>query len=75
MIDFIVSIWYDNEIITKELVYNSFRTTGIANKLDRSDDGLYKAWSQIKEEIPIIDNNLEESYEISNNNEVPDEEE
>jgi len=44
MIDFIVSVWFDNEIITKEIVYNSFRTTGISNKLNRSEDGLFKVW-------------------------------
>ena len=75
MIDFVVSVWYDSKIITKEMVYKSFRATGIANKLDRSEDGLFKAWSKIKEEIPIIDNDLEESYEISIHNEVPDEDE
>ncbi len=54
MIDFIVSVWFDNEIITKEIVYNSFRTTGISNKLNRSEDGLFKVWSKIKEEIPNL---------------------
>ena len=40
------------------MVYNSFRANGIENKLDISEDGLFKALSEIKEEIPIIDNDL-----------------
>ena len=43
IIDWICSIWNDPNIITKELIYKSFRCTGIANKLDSSEDNLFTA--------------------------------
>ena len=32
MIEFICETWYNDKIISNELVYKSFRTTSIANK-------------------------------------------
>lgn len=75
MIDLKVSTWYDKDIITKEIIYNNFRVIGISNKLDYSEDSLFRAWNNMKEEKPVIDNDLEESFEINENLEMPDEDE
>ena len=58
IIDWICSIWNDPNIITKELIYKSFRCTGIANNLDSSEDNLFTAWSHMKEEKPLIENEI-----------------
>ena len=38
MIEYIWYIWYDDKIITKEIIYKSFRVKGIVNKLDKTED-------------------------------------
>ena len=32
--DWIVSVWNDDKLITKEMIINSFKYTGISNNLD-----------------------------------------
>ena len=56
MIDWIVEVWDDSKVITKELVYNSFRCTGIGNSLNREEDSKFTAWRKMKTEMPIIYN-------------------
>ena len=65
MIQFICDTWYDDNIITKEMVYKSFRVTGISNKLDRSEDDLFSAWKKMEEEAPLIEDDLEIYYKFS----------
>ena len=62
-------------IITKEMVYKSFRVTGIANKLDNLEYSLFQAWSKIKEENPLIEDDLGDNYENANGDEILDENE
>ena len=54
MIEYIYDIWYDDKIITKEIIYKSFRATGIANKLDKAEDYLFTSWARMKEDNPLI---------------------
>ena len=54
MIEYICDIWYDDKIITKEIIYKSFRATGIAHKLDKSEDYLFTSWARMKEDNPLI---------------------
>ena len=75
MIAFICDTWYDNNVITKDMVYKSFRVTGIANILDHTEDNLFKAWSQMEKEQPFIDNDLEEEFKLNENNEISDSDE
>ena len=46
MIEFVYEAWYDDKIISNELVYKCFRTTGIANNLDHSEDYLFSSWKK-----------------------------
>ena len=46
MIEFVCDVWYNNDIISKELIYKSFRVTGIANNLNHSEDNLFIAWKK-----------------------------
>jgi hypothetical protein len=75
MIQYICDVWYDDNIINKDMIYNSFRETGIGNKLDRSEDNLFNVWPKMKNEIPLIETDLENDNTSQDNNEVLDEEE
>ena len=46
-LDQICKIWQNEKIITQEMIYKSFRCTGIANNLNRSEDYLFTAWKQM----------------------------
>ena len=72
MIDFICTIWYDMNKITKDMIYNSFRATGIANKINHSEDHLFSAWKKMESENPLLEDDLENDYHI-NNEEINDE--
>ena len=54
-------------IITSEMIYNSFRYTGITNSLNRSEDHLFNSWSRMKEEKPLIEKDLEKDYQFNDN--------
>ena len=54
IIEFICSVWYDNNIITRDIIYNSFRCTVIANKINGIEDSLFSAWNKMKDEKPLI---------------------
>ena len=75
MIVFICDNWYDSNLISNDMVYKSFKVTGLANKLDHSEDNLFKAQSQMEKEEPIINNDLEEEFKLNENNEISDSDE
>ena len=58
IIEFICNVWYDNSIISKEIIYNSFRCTGIANNINGTEDYLFSAWNYMKNEKPLIINDF-----------------
>ena len=65
MIEYICDIWYDDKIITKEIIYKSFRATGIAHKLDKSEDYLFTSWARMKEDNKLIENDLEKTFNLN----------
>ena len=65
MIQFICEIWYDDKIITKEIIYKSFRATGIANNLNKSEDYLFTSWARMKEDNPLIEDDLENYFNLN----------
>ena len=69
IIDWICSVWNNNEIISSELVYNSFRCTGIGNNLNGSEDHMFTAWKYMQEEKSLIDDDI---CEILNEKEILD---
>ncbi len=74
MIEFVCDLLYNNDIISKELIYKSFRVTGIANNLNHSEDNLFTVWKAMEKEQPIRENDLEVDYSCCVNL-VADEEE
>ena len=65
IIEMIIKVWWDPSIITKDMIYNSFRCTGIANALNGSEDYLFTAWKKMSEENPLIKNDIEVYHEDS----------
>ena len=63
ILDIVYKTWWDQNIITKEMIYKSFRITGIANSLNGQEDYLFTAWGKIQAENPIIENDIEEYNE------------
>ena len=60
--------------ITDKMIYHSFRATGIANKINHSEDELFSSWRKMENEMPLIDNDLEKDYSFDNE-EIKDEDE
>ena len=70
MIDWICKIWQNEKIITQEMIYKSFRCTGIANNLNRTEDYFFTAWKHMQEEAPLIEDDIDENI---NEQEISDE--
>ena len=64
MINFICDIWYSDVILSKEIIWKCFKVTGLTNKFDYSESGLFKTWSNIEKEVPLIDEDLYRNYLI-----------
>ena len=54
-------IWYDDKLITKSMIYNSFKKCGLSNNKDGSEDNLIKINDLLKNKIIEI-NEEEEEY-------------
>ena len=50
MLSIICDTWHDNTIITKQIIYKSFRVTGLDNKIDHSEDMLFNSWREMQNE-------------------------
>lgn len=70
VIDWILQIWkYEDKIISKEMIYYSFKYCGLSNSLDGSEKELIKVYDKIKEEVIQKDESsseedIEEEVEI-----------
>ena len=62
MIEFVCKVWYDECIITKDMIKKSFICTGIICD-NNQNKGLFTAWQKMQNENPIIENNLANDYE------------
>ena len=62
MIEFVCKVWYDEYIITKEMIKKSFICTGIIYDKNQKE-GLFTAWQKMQNENPIIENDLANDYE------------
>ena len=43
-LDMITKVWWDQNIISKEIIYKSFQITGIANSLKGEENYLFSTW-------------------------------
>ena len=53
VIDWIKDIQYNSRVINNDLIYKSFRTCGLANKLDGSENNLFKGFDLLQQKIVI----------------------
>lgn len=74
MIEWIIESWEDNNILNKELIYNSFRSAGIANSLNREEDNKFTAWKKMQQEKPFIEDDFNQN-ETNNPEQNEDEDE
>ena len=51
-------IWYFSQIISNNLIYKSFRLYGLTNKLDGSENNLFKKFDLLQQKV-ILDKNKE----------------
>ena len=42
IVNWICEVWYDEKLITKSIIYNSFKYSGLSNKIDGSEDWMIK---------------------------------
>ena len=64
-IDWLYNKWYDESLISKEIIYNSFKYCGISNSLDGCEDDIFN-WPTDKEfESDLIVKDLNELEENS----------
>ena len=53
VIDWIKDIWYNSKVINNDLIYKSIRTCGLPNKLDGSENNLFKVFDLLQQKIVI----------------------
>lgn len=53
IIDWIADIWWNDNQITSTMIKSNFRITGLANKLDKSEDYLFEGFKILREEIVL----------------------
>ena len=70
ILEWIGMIWYDDKLITKSMIYNSFKTCGLSNKTDGSEDNLIKINDFLKNKI--IEINEEEEYKNTIQSKIED---
>ena len=49
IIDFVYDVWYNKNIITKEMIIKSFKITGLSNKIDSSENYLFEVFKWLDE--------------------------
>ena len=48
ILEWIGMIWYDDKLISKNMIYNSFKICGLSNETDGSEDNLIKIGDFLK---------------------------
>ena len=71
IINWICETWYNETIITKNVIINSFKVCGLSNKIDGSEDKLIKCFDFLKNKIDDI-NDEEEYLKEDNENKLED---
>jgi len=65
IINWVGQTWYDLNIITKSLIFKSFKVFGLSNKTDGSEDKLIKISKFLNNKVNEIDD-LDEEYKEDN---------
>ena len=71
IINWICETWYNETIITKNVIINSFKVCGLSNKIDGSEYKLIKCFDFLKNKIDDI-NDEEEYLKEDNENKLED---
>ena len=68
IINWVGQTWYDDNIITKDIIFKSFKVCGLSNKTNGSEDNLIKISEFLKNKVNEIDDQEEEKKDDTKNN-------
>ena len=68
IINWVGQTWYDDNIITKDIIFKSFKVCGLSNKTNGSEDNLIKISEFLKNKVNEIDDQEEEYKDDTKNN-------
>ena len=60
IINWVWDLWYDYNIISKDLIKNSFKVCGLSNNVDRSEDNLIKVLDFLENKTDDVQDEDEE---------------
>ena len=70
IIKWICDVWYDEKLITTSIIYNSFKFSGLSNKIDGSEDWMIKIseflknkTNDVNEEDELLTNDIRNTLE------------
>ena len=70
IINWICDVWYDEKLITKSIIYNSFKFSGLSNKIEGSEDWMIKIseflknkTNDVNEEDELLTNDIRNTLE------------
>ena len=61
MIYWVAEIWWDNNLISPDIIKNSFKVTGLSNKLDGRENELFTGFKRLEEIIVVEDDEYEKN--------------
>ena len=61
LINWVAEIWWDNNLISPDIIKNSFKVTGLSNNLDRSENDLFTGFKRLEEIIVVEDDEYEKN--------------
>ena len=68
IINLVGQTWYNDNIITKDIIFKSFKVCGLSNKTNGSEDNLIKISEFLKNKVNEIDGQEEEYKDDTKNN-------
>ena len=73
IIEFVYNTWYKPDIIKEDIIRNSFKTCGISNNLDGSEDDLFNWPDDIEPEDDVINEMPKDDYSDGDEEQESDE--
>ena len=61
LINWVAEIWWDNNLISPDIIKNSFKVTGLSNNLDGSENDLFTGFKRLEEIIVVEDDEYEKN--------------
>ena len=59
LIEWIISSWYEHNVISKDMIINSFKKTAISNKMDGTESNLFEWPEELVKDLDFSQSNFE----------------